>query len=329
MLWNFPIRSCEIRSRSAAQNKEQKDSHRGFPMEGPGQGLDGTSFWQGADANSNVPKPASSPQGWSGGRSKEPSAALRSRLSEVIEGEIIPRLMLSHRPPRRTAVDDAPKPGTDEIVAFARLVISPDLDAATEHVRNLRLSGMSAESLCLDLLAPAARCLGELWEEDLCDFLDVTVGLSRLQCILQELTPYLGPERGDFESLRRILLLPAPYETHTFGIAMVEKFFRASGWDVAGGAAGSSDMAVDLVRSEWFGLAGFSVSTENHLDAVGACIRATRRASCNPSISVIVGGPLFVDRPDLAVLLGADALAGDGVSAVLMAQSLLDLKARA
>ena len=298
-------------------------------MEGSGQGLDGTSLWQGVDANSNIPKPASSPQGWSGGRSKEPSAALRSRLSEVIEGEIIPRLMLSHRPPRRTAVDDAPKPGTDEIVAFARLVISPDLEAATERVRNLRLSGMSAESLCLDLLAPTARCLGELWEEDLCDFLDVTVGLSRLQCILQELTPYLGPERGDFEGLRRILLLPAPYETHTFGIAMVEKFFRASGWDVAGGAAGSSDMAVDLVRSEWFGLAGFSVSTENHLDAVGACIRATRRASCNPSISVIVGGPLFVDRPDLAVLLGADALAGDGVSAVLMAQSLLDLKARA
>ncbi|MFZ4532289.1 MAG: cobalamin B12-binding domain-containing protein [Alsobacter sp.] len=298
-------------------------------MERLGQGFDGASLWQSADATANKPKSASPSQGWSGGRSTEPSAALRSRLSEVIEGEIIPRLMLSHRPPRRTVVDDAPKPSIDEIVAFARLVISPDLDAATEHVRNLRLSGMSAESLCLDLLAPTARCLGELWEEDLCDFLDVTVGLSRLQCILQELTPYLGPERGDTESLRRILLLPAPHETHTFGIAMVEKFFRASGWDVAGGAGSSADLAVDLVRAEWFGIAGFSVSTENHLDAVGACIRATRRASCNPAISVIVGGPLFVDRPDLAVLLGADALAGDGVSAVLMAQSLLDLKARA
>ncbi|NJK90043.1 MAG: cobalamin B12-binding domain-containing protein [Myxococcales bacterium] len=84
----------------------------------------------------------------------------------------------------------------------------------------------------LDLLAPVARLLGDLWLIDLCTFTDVTIGLSRLQQLVRELAPAFE----DGHDLRgfghRALLAPAPGEQHTFGMHLVEEFLRRAGWDV-------------------------------------------------------------------------------------------------
>ena len=66
--------------------------------------------------------------------------------------------------------------------------------AARTYVEALRAQGVSLESLYLDLLAGAARRLGEWWASDLCDFADVTVGVGRLQQILRELSPEFRAE---------------------------------------------------------------------------------------------------------------------------------------
>jgi methanogenic corrinoid protein MtbC1 len=42
----------------------------------------------------------------------------------------------------------------------------------------------------------------------------------------------------------------------------------------------------------------------------------------------MVGGPVFLDRPELAALVGADASAVDARQAALQAESLLALAAR-
>ncbi|MEJ1937739.1 cobalamin B12-binding domain-containing protein, partial [Nostoc sp. NIES-2111] len=125
---------------------------------------------------------------------------------------------------------------------------------------------------------------------------------------------------------RQILLATAPGEQHTFGLSMVESFFRASGWDV------TSDPDLDpakLVGLRRYGIIGFSLSSETRLEALSACIRAVRRASRNPGIGVMVGGHLFIERPELVAIVGADLTATDGLTAVLLAQSLLDLRAPA
>ena len=54
--------------------------------------------------------------------------------------------------------------------------------------------GASVETLYLDLLAPTARHLGDLWDADVCDFTEVTVGLGRLQQVLHELSPAFQSE---------------------------------------------------------------------------------------------------------------------------------------
>jgi len=52
-----------------------------------------------------------------------------------------------------------------------------------------------------------------------------------------------------------------------------------------------------------------------------------RDASCNPAIGVMVGGPVFLQHPELVQRVGADASAVDATTAVLLAQRLLDLAA--
>jgi methanogenic corrinoid protein MtbC1 len=251
-----------------------------------------------------------------------------ARLVRTIEVEIIPRLVLA----RRAAIGGAPVsaadglvPGSEEVAALARLVLAQDEVAASSYVESLRARGAPIEALFLELLAPAARRLGELWTADICDFTEVTVGLCRLQQLLHELGPAFRTETDYPPHGRRVLLLPVPGEQHSFGVYMVAEFFRRAGWDVWSGAVESSKELVRIVRRERFAVIGLSVSADNQVDTLSASIREVRRASRNRRVGVLVGGPVFVEHPDLVPLVGADATAVDGRQAVEQARNLLAL----
>jgi hypothetical protein len=57
-------------------------------------------------------------------------------------------------------------------------------------------------------------------------------------------------------------------------------------------------------------------------------IRDVRRASRNSGLGILVGGPMFIERPDLVGLVGADATAADGRQATLQAETMLALLGR-
>ncbi|MCE2970834.1 MAG: hypothetical protein LW847_11570, partial [Burkholderiales bacterium] len=54
-----------------------------------------------------------------------------------------------------------------------------------------------------------------------------------------------------------------------------------------------------------------------------ALLRIVRRASCNPEVGLLLGGPLCVTQPDLVATLGADGIAQDGRGAVQLAQAFV------
>ena len=249
-----------------------------------------------------------------------------SQLARTIEQEIIPRLMLAHR----TAVEPLLRPGgldytiTDADVArFAKLVVALDEDIASVTIRKLRELDVSVEKIFIDLLAPTARLLGTLWEEDRCSFSDVTVGLGRLQRVLRDLGPALGVGVPHPAGGRRVLLVPSPGEQHTFGLVMVGEFFRRAGWHVSGGSWSSGDEAATLASTEWFDVVGFSLAAEVHLDRLATGIAAVRQAACNRDIKVLVGGPLFGTHPEYADRVGADGMTIDGREAPTLAESLI------
>ena len=253
-----------------------------------------------------------------------------SLLTQTIEQEIVPRLVLARSAAPGHQV--SPPPGTppvrpDEVEALARLTTGRDPGAASAFIAEVLARGTPMETLYLDLLAPAARRLGEMWSEDECDFAQVTMGLWCLHEVLRETGNDLPDPLLRREHDRRILLVPVPGEQHTFGLAMVASFFRRSGWTVSNEPLACSNDLVGLVRNEWFAVVGFSLSCASRIEALATHIRRVRRASRNPAVGILVGGQIFVERPELVVMVGADATAIDGRQAILQAESLVALRA--
>lgn len=248
-------------------------------------------------------------------------------LARALESEVIPRLVLArHRAaPMARGGADQPGPGADDVEAMVRTVLRGDLVAAGALLAQHRARNLPLERIYLELLAPVARRLGVMWQEDRCDFTAVTIGLCCLQQLVLENSHAFGPRPGRRDTERRILLAPVPGEQHSFGLLMVGEFFRRQGWDVCSGTGATVRELVATTRKQWFSMVGFSLSCETRLDTVAQLIREIRRASRNPHVGVMVGGQPFAERPELAVLVGADATASDGQQAVLKAETLLAL----
>ncbi len=251
----------------------------------------------------------------------------RSRLARTVEGEIIPRLMLVHKSLAERRVQDPAEPPIlgDDVEAFARLLVRDSDCAARSFVHGLRASGASLEKILLDLFSGAARQLGDYWTADIYDFAEVTLGLSRLQQLLHEFAPAFGNEVEHRDQDLPILLAPMPGEQHTLGILMVEEFFRRAGWDVWARIIGCREDLVDMVRGQRFLVCGLSISSDSMLDELAALIRDIKRDSLNRDIRIMVGGPVFTDRPHLSAQIGADATAADGRHAVSQAHNLVSL----
>lgn len=251
----------------------------------------------------------------------------RDHLLRTIESEVIPRLVLAHRGARPAPAVARPDAAVEsaQVEELARRLIDGDTEPARDYVSKMLADGVPLDALYLDLLAPAARRLGEMWTEDACDFTAVTVGLWRLQRLLHDYAPQFESD-GEADlpmDGRRILLAPMPGEQHTFGLFMVAEFFRRSGWDVVDGPVSHGAELVSAVSRQPFDVVGLSLSCSNRLDDLAALVRDLRRTSRNPAIGIIVGGPVFIDQPDAVLRVDADVSATDAKHALLAAQELL------
>jgi MerR family transcriptional regulator, light-induced transcriptional regulator len=248
-------------------------------------------------------------------------------LFRTVETEIIPRLMLLHRQDSDAqrgdgASNDRVSVRASQVLEFAALVLS-DRESAEAYLQNLLRRGVDFEALCLQLLAPTARHLGELWNADLCEFTDVTIALSRLQGLVRYLS--VGARRPQRAGGRghAALLVPVPGEQHTLGLTMVCDFFRSSGWDVWADTPSSPEALLALVREHSFDLVGFSIGNDKRIQALGELIRTLRSTSRNRAVRVLAGGPLLIERPQIAALVGADGTAADARQAMLEAERLV------
>jgi MerR family transcriptional regulator, light-induced transcriptional regulator len=247
-------------------------------------------------------------------------------LERIIRGDIIPRLMLARRQPPTAAVSAADPGATaqrERIEELAKAILTRSEDFAFAYVESIRSQGTSIERLYLDLITPVARHLGDLWFADICSFTDVTVGLWRLQHIVQQLSPIFQQGSAGRPQPHQALLVPLPGEQHTFGLYLVSEFFRRAGWGVWSMPLPTPDDLVAAARSEWFTLVGLSLSCESRLEELATNIRNIRRASCNRSVAVMVGGATFIDHPELVVQVGADLMAVDGGQAPAKAQEFV------
>lgn len=260
-----------------------------------------------------------------------PSGRDVDALLRTIEGEVIPRLVMAHRHASKHAASVCEdgidlKPGEAEIERLCSMVVHEQHIDVLRYLQGLRALGMSLETLYLDLLAPAARRFGKLWECERADFVEVTLGVRRLQNLAHDLAASFVDQPLELAHAgRRALFVVLPGEQHVFGTQIVTELLRRAAWDVWDAPGARDDEILRLVKTEWFAIVGVSISSEQQLDGLAALIRQLKKVSLNRNVRVMVGGQPFEGRPERVTSVGADATASDGRDAVAQAESLLKL----
>ncbi|WP_147321289.1 cobalamin B12-binding domain-containing protein [Rhodoferax lacus] len=173
------------------------------------------------------------------------------------------------------------------------------------------LAGLDWEEIYLQGVVPAAQLLGQWWLADRLDFVAVSVASTRLQQALYDLSPTFLAQAREAHNGLNALLFCNPGSQHSMGVFMLGEFFRKSGWRVSGLPLQSHASALRSVQSDWFDVAGLSVSTNRCLDALGYLIQGLRTASANPALKIMVGGPMAILNRGLLLSLGADFIGGD------------------
>ncbi len=246
-------------------------------------------------------------------------------LLDLVEVEIIPRLMHAHRDRRESPAEPDIRHAESVDFACALLERSP---APARHIVDAHIErGVRLESIFLNLFTPAARYLGELWENDQINFSQVTLCVWRLQSMLHDLSPSFHAGSGSAElartAERRILMATLPDQQHTFGLSMLSEFFRREGWVVLSIPSPEPGETQAALSRHWFDVLALSASMDYEVDALMKTIKAARKTSQNPRLSVMVGGPLFLRQPELAEQIDADGVSTDAIDALLLAERLI------
>lgn len=248
-------------------------------------------------------------------------------LYDLVQGEILLRLMLAHRqhvPRSNHSVEHSNKDYTPESEELAQLLCQQSGRPAVAYVDKLFEDGGAPADIFLNVLAPAAQKLGRFWEHDLCTFTDVTLGLMRLQSILRNYE-VLSDQRfaQPAASAPSILIATPEGDQHMFGLKMICDLFRRDGWHVLCEPQASADYLTEAVSKSPIDVVGLSIATAIDESVLAGLIEHIRNASANPRMQVVIGGSFVSDKPDFARSIGADLLLNDANTAAAHARELL------
>jgi methanogenic corrinoid protein MtbC1 len=268
---------------------------------------------------------------------------------EVLTQQVIPRLVLSESPARIPSTRERPGQGCSlnselpsadvrfpelqaAAKALAEMAMNNNAGGCWQLIHDLRREeDLSPEAVMLGLLQPAARCMGEGWVADSCDFAGVTIGLWRLQQILNDLRlevqKSLPPSAASVfeanQSIPSIALATLPGSQHRLGLQMVNSFFSRGGWDCFMLESKSeTDLLADIHQLSP-DVVGLSVASEKDIKHVAGFILRLRDKETKQAPLVMLGGPALIAFPDLAKQAKADLLVGDADLAVEKAAVML------
>ena len=315
--------ACGLPGGAASAQSGGTNEEGRMPVGAPGSPSRKRSGRQVLDCRIDGPQPGDTREGgsaWGSVEAEHAGAKVRLlALTDALRSDIIPRLVPAHV---GTVVEPA-EVSAAEVESFTSLLVQADDARVDEFVRLTHERGLSVTNLYLDLFAPAARRLGLLWEQDLCDFASVTVALGRLQRLLRHWTQAFGGDVRPPPNGRRVLLAQHPQEQHSFGLSMVAEFFRRDGWEVLGGVGGAVHDPSKQVGRDWFDVVGFSIGSEGHVAWATERVADVRSTSRNRAVVVLLGGPLLALNPEWTARIGADAAVTDGRDAPVVGERLI------
>ena len=257
-----------------------------------------------------APAPGAEPAGAERMRWQPLRGKTAAILKNVIIASVIPKLAGGAAPSGEGRAGPSALKVNPRSAELADLLVSSDERAARELIEELRAVPEPLKDLYATLFEPAARCLGDLWDEDECSEFDVSLGLHRLQATVRLLNLGGLPPLPSHLPRPAVLVVPEPGEQHRLGAAFDSDVLWNAGWSPASGTPADDKSLQELVSAQWFDVLDLSLSTafrrEDRLDAMAGTIAAARRASSNPALMVMVSGRIFVEETAAGAQVGAD-----------------------
>lgn len=245
-------------------------------------------------------------------------------VNSLIEGEIFPAIL--NAPNIRCAKAPAAVRSISlkHVLDFAKLPLEVEPEGLMKEVRALLDTGVPVNAIYDELLAPAARSLGQMWEEDSCDFVDVTMGLWRLQEVMREISAQgFEPSATPENQKRKAVFFPMPGDQHFMGPQMLEDVFTRAGWNALAMTQARRTDILGLLSMEGFDLVALTLSRDCPSAAVRNIIDAMRLASRNPDVVILVGGRMINHNPAVVAEVGADGTGADARAALELAERLV------
>lgn len=226
-------------------------------------------------------------------------------MVQLLADEVVQRLADKLHPDLAARVADHDL-SVDE---FCQALLSGDSMRAMDLVRQQRHDGIPIEAVYLGTLAAASRRLGEMWEEDLVSFLQISVAAGRIFEIMRWLRGQILRPSGAAAMRRHALLLTVPGEMHSIGVTMAADLLRNRGWEISLVTELEHDRLIATIQNKDFGIIGISAGDPAMIPSLTRLVVALRIT--HPDAHIVVSGPIVNRLPGLNALIRADSVIGD------------------
>ena len=198
--------------------------------------------------------------------------------------------------------------------------LSGKKDAFADLLRELKRARVSAAALADIYIPEAARRMGEAWQDDQMSWLDVSIGVGRMQSLLREIgTAWAADQAGDTGHGTVLLIVP-DREQHTLGPMVAMGQLRRFGVSVCLRIAPSHNELRSLMAARQFDGVLISIATKDKLDSVSKTVQFIKASAVKP-MPIVVGGAVTSKVEDIVACTGAD-LASNDICAALEAIGL-------
>jgi methanogenic corrinoid protein MtbC1 len=182
-------------------------------------------------------------------------------------------------------------------------------------VEDAHARGLDMGALYLHVLQPSLREVGRLWQENQMTVAEEHLATAITQMVMARTA--IAAADAVVPSTRSLVAACAETERHDVGLRMVCDLLEREGWDATYlGATVPRDSLARLVRERRPDAVILSASITPHLPQLQGMIASLREATGDAAPFVMVGGRPFLEDPELARRLGADATARDALLAV-------------
>jgi methanogenic corrinoid protein MtbC1 len=194
-------------------------------------------------------------------------------------------------------------------------LVAGDRRAASKIVDDALDAGSDLRGVYLDMLQPAMREIGRLWQENELTVAEEHVATAITQSVMARVFDRVYTWRD--ERTPTLIAACADDERHQMGLRMLCDLLELDGWETTYlGASVPIESLVELIQKQCPQVVALSATIAPHLPRVRDAIAAIRASGVTPMPVIIIGGRAVAADPTMAHRLGADLFAGDASDAV-------------